>query len=159
MAKKILSLKNLLIALKKERNKGRRIAFTNGCFDILHAGHVRYLKKARSFGDILVVGLNSDASVRKIKGKRRPIVGQKDRAEVLAALCPIDYIVLFNEPTPLRLIENILPDVLIKGADWAQKEIAGAEIVKRNKGRVVRITLARGRSTTNIIEKILSAHK
>lgn len=159
MTKKIYGLKTLLPALKKQRDKGKKIVFTNGCFDILHAGHVRYLKKARSFGDILVVGLNSDSSVKKIKGDRRPIVGQKDRAEVLSALCHVDYVVLFSEQTPLRLIQNIMPDVLVKGADWTQKDIVGAEIVKKNNGRVARIPLAHGRSTTNIIEKILAAGK
>ncbi|MEK6531564.1 MAG: D-glycero-beta-D-manno-heptose 1-phosphate adenylyltransferase [Deltaproteobacteria bacterium] len=159
MTKKILGLKTLVSALKKRRGKGEKIVFTNGCFDILHAGHVRYLKKARSYGDILVVGLNSDSSIKKIKGDSRPIVGQRDRAEVLAALCHVDYVVLFGEQTPLRLIQNIMPDVLVKGADWTQKDIVGAGIVRKNNGRVARIPLARGRSTTNIIEKILTSRK
>ncbi len=157
--KKTISLKTLVSILKPLRKRGRKVVFTNGCFDIIHAGHVRYLKKARSLGDILVVGLNSDSSVRSIKGETRPIVPQKERAEVLSALSCIDHIVVFNDPTPLRLITEIRPDVLAKGADWAAGDIVGADVVKKNGGRIRRITLVKGRSTTNIIRRILELHK
>lgn len=149
-------LKRLLKGLQKEN---RRIVFTNGCFDIIHAGHIRYLKEAKRCGDVLIVGLNSDLSVKKIKGSLRPIVPQDERAEVLSALEPVDYIVVFNEPTPYNLIKTIQPDVLVKGADWTEDRIIGAEIVKAKGGKVFRIKLARGKSTTNIIKKILDTHQ
>lgn len=152
---KVLSLKRLLAIL---RERVKTVVFTNGCFDIIHAGHIRYLKKAKALGDILVIGLNSDASVKKIKGDKRPIVSQKERAEVLSAMEMVDYIVIFNEPTPIRLIKAIQPDVLVKGADWKEKEIVGADVVKAKGGRVARIRLARGRSTTDIIQRVLKLH-
>lgn len=145
--------------LKPLRKKGKKVVFTNGCFDIIHAGHVRYLKKAKSTGDILVVGLNSDASVRNIKGPTRPIVPERERAEVLSALSAVDYVVLFSDPTPIKLIKAIRPDVLAKGADWAARDIVGGDVVKENGGKVRRITLVKGRSTTNIIKRILEIHK
>ena len=157
--KKIISLKTLVMTLKPLRKRGKKIVFTNGCFDIIHAGHVRYLKKAKSLGDILVVGLNSDSSVVSIKGPARPIVPQNERAEVLSALSSVDYVVIFNEQTPIKLIEAIRPDILAKGADWAAKEIAGAGVIKKNGGRIRRITLVKGRSTTNIIKRILELHR
>jgi len=135
------------------------VVFTNGCFDIIHAGHVRYLKKAKALGGILVVGLNSDSSIKKIKGETRPIVKQKDRAEVLSALTSVDYVVIFNDPTPIKLIEAIKPDVLVKGADWKRGSIVGEEILKTYKGKIARIKLAKGRSTTDIVGKILKLHK
>lgn len=156
---KIVALKRLLKELAVERKTGAKVVFTNGCFDIIHAGHVRYLKKAAALGDVLVLGLNSDRSVRVIKGEKRPIVPQAERAEVLAALASVDYVVIFNEPTPIRLIEAILPDVLVKGADWAAGKIVGADAVKKNNGRIRRVTLVKGRSTTNIIKRILELHK
>ncbi|MBI5345299.1 MAG: D-glycero-beta-D-manno-heptose 1-phosphate adenylyltransferase [Deltaproteobacteria bacterium] len=156
---KAVSLKRLARELKALRRKGKKVVFTNGCFDIIHAGHVRYLKKARSQGGILVVGLNSDSSVREIKGDKRPIVPESERAEVLSALSPVDYVVVFNEPSPLRLIKAIKPDVLVKGADWAAADIAGSDIVRENGGKVRRVTLVKGRSTTNIIKRILKLHK
>lgn len=152
---KVLSLKRLLAVL---RERVKTVVFTNGCFDIIHAGHIRYLKKAKTLGDILVIGLNSDISVKKIKGDKRPIVSQKERAEVLSAMEMVDYIVIFNEPTPIRLIKAIQPDVLVKGADWKEKEIVGADVVKAKGGRVVRIRLTRGRSTTDIIQRVLKLH-
>jgi D-beta-D-heptose 7-phosphate kinase/D-beta-D-heptose 1-phosphate adenosyltransferase len=155
--KKLITLKDLrarLGALPKSK-----IVFTNGCFDIIHAGHVRYLKKAKTLGDILIVGLNSDSSVRSIKGPKRPLVPQKERAEVLGALEAVDYVVIFKEPTPIRLIEAIKPDILVKGADWTEKEIVGAAVVKGYGGRLARIRLVPGRSTTNIIKRILALHK
>jgi len=156
---KVVSLKKLEEELKGVKRQGGKVVFTNGCFDILHAGHVRYLRKARSLGSALVVGLNSDRSVRGIKGEKRPIVPQKERAEVLSALESVDYVVVFNDSTPERLIEAIRPDILAKGADWAAADIVGARAVKEAGGRVARITLAKGKSTTNIIKKILSLHK
>jgi D-beta-D-heptose 7-phosphate kinase/D-beta-D-heptose 1-phosphate adenosyltransferase len=159
MDNRVVGLKRLLDILKARRRQGKRVVFTNGCFDILHAGHARYLSKARSFGDLLVVGLNSDSSVRLIKGETRPIVGQKDRAELLSALASVDYVVIFRGKTPLRLINAIRPDVLVKGADWAVKDISGAGAVLGNNGSVRRVRLKKGRSTTNIIKKVLSAHR
>ncbi len=155
--KKLITLKNLrarLGALPKSK-----IVFTNGCFDIIHAGHVRYLKKARALGDILIVGLNSDSSVRSIKGAKRPLVPQKERAEVLGALEAVDYVVIFKGPTPIKLIEAIKPDILVKGADWTKKEMVGADVVRKHGGRLARIRLVPGISTTKIIKKILTLHK
>lgn len=157
--KKTVSLKKLLQELAILKKKKKKIVFTNGCFDIVHAGHVRYLKKARSLGDCLVVGINSDSSVRTIKGSKRPIVPENERAEVLGALSFVDYVVKFNDPTPIKLIEAIRPDILAKGADWAAKDIAGGDIVRKNGGKIRRITLVKGRSTTNIIKRILELHK
>ncbi len=141
------------------RAQGKRIVFTNGCFDILHAGHVYYLKEARSLGDILIVGLNSDSSIRKIKGDDRPIIPQMDRAELLAALGCVDYVVIFDEPTPLRLIESIKPDVLVKGDDWKEEDIVGRDIVVGSGGKVVRIPLRKGISTTAIIRRIVEINR
>jgi len=134
--------------------QGKKVVFTNGCFDILHVGHVRYLKKAKSLGDILIIGLNTDRSVRIIKGKNRPIVPEKERAEVLSALEFVDYIVFFNEPDPLHLIEALKPDILAKGADWSKDRIIGREIVENLGGRVVRVPMVAGASSTGLIEKI-----
>ena len=149
---KLTTLKKLTAKLAGKRKK--KVVFTNGCFDIIHAGHVRYLNKAKLLGDILVVGLNSDASVRVIKGPKRPIVPQRERAEILSALASIDYVVIFSGATPIKLIKAIKPDILVKGADWTPKDIVGADWVKQNGGRLARIKLVRGRSTTNIIKKI-----
>ena len=144
-------------AMQKERNKLRakrkKLVFTNGCFDILHAGHVKYLAFARKQGDALVVGLNSDSSVRKNKGPLRPLVSQHDRAQVLAALEVVDYVVIFNETEPAKLIAKIIPDVLVKGADWAHY-VSGREVVEKHGGKVVLARMVPGRSTTNVIEKI-----
>ena len=155
---KIFSLKKLLSTLKTLRKK-KRVVFTNGCFDIIHAGHVRYLEKAKALGDVLVVGLNSDSSIKKIKGETRPIVKQKDRGEVLSALASVDYVIIFNDPTPIKLIEKIKPDILVKGADWERGSIVGIDVLKTYGGRVARIKLAKGRSTTDIVGKILKIHK
>ena len=149
------SLKNRLNDL---RRSGNRIVFTNGCFDILHAGHVRYLSEARSHGDILVVGLNSDKSVKMIKGEKRPIIPEGQRAEVLAGLWCVDYVTLFHEPDPLRLIENLKPDILVKGADWAEDRIVGANVVCGHGGKVVRVRMVPGVSTSEIIQKILKTY-
>lgn len=151
---KILSLINLKKTLARLRKNGRTIAFTNGCFDILHAGHISYLETAKKKGRILVVGLNSDRSVRRIKGPRRPIMSDKERARVLSALSCIDYVTIFQEATPLKLIQTIKPDVLIKGADWKNKKIVGQEFVEKNGGRVELIKYLPQFSTTKIINKI-----
>ena len=158
-AKKILTLEDLVTRLGKVRKSGQKIVFTNGCFDIMHVGHVRYLADARSEGDLLVVGLNSDASVRIIKGDKRPIVRQNHRAEVLASLGCVDFIVVFDEPDPLKLIQTLKPDVLVKGEDWTEDEIVGAESVKSLGGKIVRISFVEESSTTAIIEKIIQRYR
>jgi D-beta-D-heptose 7-phosphate kinase/D-beta-D-heptose 1-phosphate adenosyltransferase len=139
------------------RNEGRRVVFTNGCFDIIHRGHVEYLAKARSKGDILVVGLNTDDSVRRLKGPSRPVVPQDDRAVVLAALGMVDYVCLFDEDTPLELIRAVIPDVLVKGADWPIDKVVGREVVESAGGTVQTIEFVPDRSTTSIIERIRSS--
>ena len=151
---KIVSKENLKARLQKLRQEGKTIVFTNGCFDILLVGHVRYLREAKKLGDVLVLALNSDASVRAIKGEKRPLVPEDERADVLAALECIDFIVIFPETTPGELIEYLEPHVLVKGGDWREEAIAGADFVKGAGGRVVTIPLTEGRSTTNIVEKI-----
>jgi len=152
---KITTLDRLLACLARERARGKRIVFTNGCFDLLHVGHVKYLQKAKSFGDILVLGLNTDDSIRRLKGPTRPLIGQEERAHILAALDCIDYVVLFDEDTPIRLIEAILPDVLVKGGDYTREGVVGHEIVEKHGGRVELVTFVEGKSTTSIIHRIL----
>ena len=147
------ALKKKLQALKK---RGKKIVFTNGCFDFLHVGHVRYLKAAKAQGDVLVVGLNSDGSVRQIKGPRRPVVPEDQRAEILASLACVDFVTLFDEPDPAMTIRFLMPDVLVKGADWAKDAIVGRDIVEGAGGRVVRIPLTEGVSTSGMIQKILA---
>lgn len=147
--------------MKAERERleqeGQRLVFTNGAFDILHAGHVTYLNFARAQGDALVVGLNSDASVKRYKGDKRPVNSQQDRALVLAALECVDYVVIFDEDEPKALIADILPDVLVKGADWAHY-VSGRDIVEANGGKVVLADMVEGRSTTNTISRIVEAY-
>lgn len=152
MNHKIVTLSGLIKILESQKDK--KTVFTNGCFDILHYGHVRYLADAKSTGDILIVGLNSDASTRRLKGKNRPINTQKDRAEVLSALESVDYVVIFKEDTPYRLIKTLKPDILVKGGDWLKKDIIGADIVVSGGGKVLTIPYVKNRSTTNIIDKI-----
>ena len=151
MQKKIISRSQLASYIHKFRTTKKKIAFTNGTFDILHRGHVTYLEKAKKEADILFVGVNSDASVKSYKGPDRPINPEKDRMCVLAALACVDYVILFTEPTPLNLIKAIKPDVLIKGADWKINQIAGAKEVKSWGGKVKRIPMVPGRSTTRLI--------
>lgn len=155
MKSKILKLSDLIQMLKNLRKSGKLIVFTNGCFDILHVGHVRYLTAARSEGDVLVVGLNSDASVKSIKPDNRPIVNQEQRAEVLAGLGVVDFITIFDESDPMPLIRAIKPDILVKGADWKEKEIVGADVVKAYGGKVVRVEVVPGISTSRIIQRIV----
>lgn len=152
--KSLEKLKKIVSSLKK---KGKRIVFTNGCFDILHYGHVKYLQEAKKKGDCLVVGINSDASVRKIKGSRRPIVKEKDRLSIIAALESVDYVACFNQTTPLKIIKTLKPDLLIKGSDWNKEDIVGKDIVLSYGGRVQTVKLVKDRSTTDIIKKIARA--
>ncbi len=152
---KIKTLEELKAERKKLKEQNRTIVFTNGCFDILHPGHTRYLEQARGLGDFLIVAVNSDKSVREIKGPQRPIMDQRARAEVIASLQFVDAVVIFDEPDPYRLIKELVPDILVKGGDWAEDEIIGSDIVKAAGGRVVRIPYIEGFSTTAIIERIL----
>ncbi|MEJ5347976.1 MAG: D-glycero-beta-D-manno-heptose 1-phosphate adenylyltransferase [Desulfosoma sp.] len=140
------------------REQGRRLVFTNGCFDLLHVGHLRYLEEARSLGDYLIVGVNTDDSVRRIKGPQRPLVHERARAELVAGLHCVDCVVLFDDPDPLALIQSVEPHVLVKGADWPLNQIVGADWVTRRGGSVVRIPVVEGFSTTSLIEKILRHH-
>lgn len=156
---KLIPQSRIAALAQKLKKQGKRIVFTNGTFDILHAGHVRYLQKAKVCGDILIIGVNTDASVKVYKDPNRPVNHQKDRVEVLSALACVDYLVLFNEPTPLKLIKKIRPHVLAKGADWKKSQIAGAAEVESWGGKVKRIQLVTGRSTTNVISKILKSQK
>ncbi len=151
---KICSLNELLVKIQQIRNQGSRVAFTNGCFDLLHSGHVSYLEHARRTADLLIIGLNSDASVRRLKGESRPVNSEQDRARVLAALGCVDFVTMFDEDTPHDLITSILPDVLVKGADWGEDEIVGAVEVKAAGGRVERVVFEHQCSTTALIEKI-----
>jgi D-glycero-beta-D-manno-heptose 1-phosphate adenylyltransferase len=153
-SEKILDRARMCAERERLRAAGRRVVFTNGCFDILHPGHVDYLTFARQQGDALVIGLNSDASVARNKGPTRPIVPQEDRALVIAALEAVDYVVIFDEDEPTGLIGAVLPDVLVKGEDWAHY-VAGREVVEKSGGKVVLAPLVAGRSTTNIIGRIM----
>ena len=138
------------------RADGRRVVFTNGVFDLLHPGHVRYLRQARALGDVLIVGLNSDESVRRNKGPDRPVISQEERAEILGALEPVDAVVVFDEDTPDEIIKAVQPAVLVKGADWAEDAIVGRDTVEAHGGRVVRVAVEQGFSTTEILNRIKS---
>jgi D-beta-D-heptose 7-phosphate kinase/D-beta-D-heptose 1-phosphate adenosyltransferase len=151
---KLLSRKSLKPVLSRLKRKGNRIVFTNGCFDLLHLGHVRLFNKAKSLGDVLVLGLNSDASLKKLKGPKRPLVSEKARAELLASLEAIDYITIFGEDTPKELVKEIRPDILVKGGDYKVNEVAGREFVKK----VYIFPVVKGYSTTNLIEKIVKVY-
>ena len=151
---KIKNLRELRKEISRLKAKGKRVAFTNGCFDLLHYGHVKYLEDAKRKGDILVVAINQDASIRRIKGDKRPIVNEQDRARIVAALESVDYVTLFKEDTPLKVIKLLKPDILVKGADWNKDNIVGADFVLSYGGRVATIKLVKGRSTSGLIEKI-----
>jgi rfaE bifunctional protein nucleotidyltransferase chain/domain len=144
----------LQTALRPRRAAGARVVFTNGCFDLLHPGHVRYLAAARALGDVLVVGLNGDVSVRRLKGPGRPVLRAEERAEVLAGLAAVDHVILFDDDTPRALITALEPDVLVKGADWAEDDIVGRDETLARGGRVERIDLVPGASTSDIIRRI-----
>ncbi len=150
----ILKREKLSKLLEKERKKGKKIVFTNGCFDIIHPGHIHLLKKAKDLGDLLIVGINSDDSVKKIKGEKRPVMGEMERAEVLSAIRYVDYVTVFPEETPLETIKVIRPHVLVKGGDWTPETVIGKELVESYGGKVVIIPYRDGYSTTSIIEKI-----
>jgi len=150
----LLSLEEAVKIRKECRRRGKKVVFTNGCFDIIHVGHIRLLKEASKLGDVLIIGLNSDDSVRKIKGPARPINSLSDRAEVLSSIRYVDYITAFEEETPRRLISLLLPDVLVKGGDYRKDEIVGADVVEAEGGKVVTIPLVEGKSTTKLIERI-----
>ena len=154
MQQKIKSKAALVRAISKLRAGKKRIVFTNGCFDILHVGHVAYLKRARGLGDVLVVGLNSDSSVRAIKGKLRPINNEAARAIVLSALYFVDFVTIFAGTTPEKLIRIVKPDILVKGADWKPEDIVGADFVRSYGGKVARIPFVKGYSTTSVIGKL-----
>ncbi len=155
MVSKLLSLDVLITEIKQLASLKKRIVFTNGCFDILHAGHVRYLEEAGALGDILIIGLNSDKSVHLIKGEKRPVITQDQRAEVLAGLGVVDFIVLFDDPDPLGVIKAVKPDILVKGGDWSEEDIIGADFVKARGGSVIRIPVVPDISTSGIIREIV----
>ena len=155
---KIKHLDVLTAIITAEKARGKRVVFTNGCFDLLHAGHVKYLQKARSLGDLLVLGLNSDASVRRLKGVQRPLIGEDERAHILAALDCIDYVVIFDEDTPLELITSLKPHILAKGGDYTADGVVGKNVVEAYGGRVELVSFVDGKSTTNIIERILERY-
>ncbi len=160
MIRKILSLDQLLSTLSAERAGGKRIVFTNGCFDLMHIGHTRYLQAAKALGDTLVIGVNSDASVRSLdKAPDRPIVPDAQRAEVLAALGCVDYVVIFDESDPLQLITAVQPDILVKGGDWTLDRIVGRDVVEARGGVVKTIPLVSGLSTTGLLQRIRSTAK
>ncbi len=154
----ILSVEEAVKIREISRNEQKKVVFTNGVFDIIHAGHVDYLIKARDAGDLLIVGMNSDASVRRIKGENRPVVPEDQRAFVLSNLKPVDFVVIFAEDTPLELIKKIIPDVLIKGADWSIENIVGKDIVLENGGEVKTIQFVNYQSTSGIIETIIERY-
>ena len=151
---KIKTLKEIQTLFPRLKAKGKSIVFTNGCFDILHYGHVKYLQEAKQKGDILIVAVNADSSIRRIKGRNRPIVSEKNRVRMIAALEGVDYVILFTEVTPLKVIKAVKPDILVKGADWKKAEIAGADFVRSYGGRVLTVPLVKNQSTTNLIRKI-----
>jgi D-beta-D-heptose 7-phosphate kinase/D-beta-D-heptose 1-phosphate adenosyltransferase len=150
----ILTLEEAILRFGREKRNGRRIVFTNGCFDLLHPGHIRGLELGRALGDALIVGLNSDASVRQLKGEGRPVLPELERAEILAALESVDAVVIFDDPTPREVIARLLPDVLVKGGDWPGGQIVGREEVEAAGGRVVSIPVVPGYSTSALLQKI-----
>lgn len=151
---KVKSRRALAAIVTRQQQTGRRVVFANGCFDVVHAGHVTLLEQARRLGDALVVGINSDRSVRALKGASRPIIGEADRARLIAALACVDYVTIFDEDTPYELIRALRPKVLVKGADWAADQIVGRDVVEQAGGRVARVSLIKGRSTTELIRQI-----
>ncbi|MBC7421703.1 MAG: D-glycero-beta-D-manno-heptose 1-phosphate adenylyltransferase [Bdellovibrio sp.] len=150
---RVLSDQNISETVEKYRAQNKKIVFTNGCFDLLHIGHVRYLEQAKSLGDLLIVGINTDASVKKLKGPTRPIQNENDRADILAALKSVDHTILFDDETPLELIKKVKPDFLVKGGDWKPEQIVGSDFVMSYGGQVRSLKFIDGRSTTSMIEK------
>jgi len=159
MKEKIKSREDLRRIVEDLKTKGKRIVFTNGCFDLLHIGHIRYLEESKSLGDILVVGLNGDRSVRNLKGPHRPILPEEERAEILSGLGCVDYVTIFDEPTPLNLISLLLPHILVKGGDWTKEATVGWETVERTGGDVVILPFVEGSSTSHLIETILKRYE
>ncbi|MFN3476457.1 MAG: D-glycero-beta-D-manno-heptose 1-phosphate adenylyltransferase, partial [Candidatus Methylomirabilales bacterium] len=155
---KLKTLEELKRIVRSLQDSGKVVVFTNGCFDLLHRGHIRYLSQAKALGDVLVVGLNSDESVRRLKGPGRPILPVEERAEILSALAPVDYVTVFEELDPGRVIAALEPDVLVKGGDWGPDQIVGREIVQAKGGRVVSLPFGPGSSTSGIIQRILERH-
>jgi D-beta-D-heptose 7-phosphate kinase/D-beta-D-heptose 1-phosphate adenosyltransferase len=151
---KVVDRATAVAKIAEARRAGKRVVFTNGCFDLMHVGHVRYLAAARDAGDLLVVAINDDASVRRLKGPERPLVPEAARAEVLAALSAVDYVTTFSEDTPAEIIAALRPDVLVKGADWAPDQVVGRDVVEANGGRVVLVPVVEGFSTTALVERL-----
>ena len=157
--KNILSIEELIEIRKTLKAQNKKVVFTNGCFDILHAGHVDYLNKSKSLGDILIVAMNSDSSTKRIKGDKRPIVPQHERSFILANLKAVDYVTIFDEDTPFETLKKLVPDILVKGADWSKENIVGKDIVEAAGGKVETIEFVNIQSTTNIIQSILNKFK
>lgn len=157
--KNILSIEELSIIREQLKKQNKKVVFTNGCFDILHAGHVDYLTKAKELGDVLIVAMNSDSSARSIKGDKRPIVLQAERAFILSNLKAVDYVTIFNEDTPYEALKKLVPDILVKGADWSKENIVGKDIVEGAGGKVETIDFVNFQSTTNIIKTIIERFK
>ena len=155
---KVFSLDQLRTERERLRREGRRVVLTNGCFDLIHPGHIKYLQEARRLGDALIVALNSDRSVRELKGEKRPILDQNERADVMAALGCVDYVIIFDEPTPREIIAALLPDVLVKGGDWDVERIVGRDDVEAAGGEVLSLPFIEGCSTTDLIERIVSRY-
>lgn len=153
----VLARDRFATTLRRLKSEGRRIVFTNGCFDLIHVGHVRLLALARSFGDVLAIGLNTDRSVRGLKGPARPIVDEASRAEVLAALAVVDYVTLFDEPTPLELIREVVPDVLVKGGDYSPDTVVGRDVVEEAGGQIRIVPLVDGFSTTGLVQRLTAS--
>jgi len=158
MNNSILEKEELVRVRKELKKSGKKVVFTNGCFDILHAGHVDYLVKAKSFGDILVVGINSDSSMKRIKGNKRPIITEEERSFIVSNLKPVDFVTIFDEDTPYELIHEIIPDFLVKGSDWNIENIVGRDIVEANGGEVKTIDFVTDQSTSKIIKKIIELY-
>ena len=158
MHKATYKLSTLLKIRRQLKLKSKKVVFTNGCFDILHAGHVDYLNKAKKLGDVLIVGLNSDLSIKKIKGKNRPIINENERAYILSNLKSVDYIILFDEETPINLIVKLVPDVLVKGEDWKIKDIVGGDFVQKNGGKVSTVKFISNQSSSKIIKRVLELY-
>jgi D-glycero-beta-D-manno-heptose 1-phosphate adenylyltransferase len=150
----VLKLEEAIVQFGRTKRNGRKVVFSNGCFDLLHPGHIHILEAARGLGDVLIVGLNSDESVRALKGEGRPVLPEQERAEILASLECVDAVVIFNEPTPRKVIAGLLPDILVKGGDWPGDQIVGREEVEAAGGRVERVDVVPGYSTTEILKKI-----
>lgn len=150
---RVLNSVTLQTSLETYRSQGKKIVFTNGCFDLLHVGHITYLEEAKKLGDVLIVGINTDESVKRLKGPTRPVQNESDRCQILAALKAVDHTILFPEDTPLNLIKSVKPDVLVKGGDWKPEQIVGSEYVLASGGKVLSLNFVNGKSTTNIIEK------